>query len=387
MRIGRKRAALAAIVVALGCAYLVARPWLGTVAFLLYIAGDDSIVRRVLPSRPSPVTTSDIAVPTRDGAIRARVYRPSTVRAGSPDPVVVFPGVHGGGVDEPRLVTFAGRLAATGLVVVSVPLPELREFRITGRSTDMVEDATRWVAAQPSLAPRGRVSLVGVSFGGGLAVVAAGRPSLEGRLTRVVSLGGYGDLPRVLRYLCTGMAPGGRTRPPHDYGVAVVALAAVPLIVPAGQAAALDAGIRTYLEASLDETPGQMRAARLVAEAGTLAAAMPDPARTIMHAILARDVAAVGRTILPFLDQLGRDPALSPERSPAARVPVFLLHGHDDNVIPPEETQRLAAYLTASGNPHVHWLVSPVLSHVGVDMTVGAGDAWRFVRFWHETLH
>ena len=48
--------------------------------------------------------------------------------------------------------------------------------------------------------------MMGISFSGGLSIVAAGRPSLANRVAYVFSFGGHDDLPRVLRYLCTGTA-------------------------------------------------------------------------------------------------------------------------------------------------------------------------------------
>jgi hypothetical protein len=48
---------------------------------------------------------------------------------------------------------------------------------------------------------------MGISFSGGLSVVAAGRPSLAHRVAYVFSLGGHDDIGRVLRYLCTGREP------------------------------------------------------------------------------------------------------------------------------------------------------------------------------------
>src|SRR5690606_1184757 len=106
---------------------------------------------------------------------------------------------------------------ASGLTVVCTPLPELRRFRITDRSTDMIEDVTAWIADQPGMAPDGSVTLVGFSFAGGLALVAAGRPALHTRLRAVVSIGGHGDLTRTLRFMTTGQLPDGSTRTPHDY--------------------------------------------------------------------------------------------------------------------------------------------------------------------------
>ena len=52
--------------------------------------------------------------------------------------------------------------------------------------------------------------MMGISFAGGLSIVAAGRASIRDRVAFVLSLGGHGDLPRTLRYLCTGVEPDGR---------------------------------------------------------------------------------------------------------------------------------------------------------------------------------
>ena len=51
--------------------------------------------------------------------------------------------------------------------------------------------------------------MMGISFAGGLSIVAAGRPALRDHVAVVLSLGGHGDLPRTLRYLCTGIQADG----------------------------------------------------------------------------------------------------------------------------------------------------------------------------------
>lgn len=352
-----------------------------TAAFLMDLAGYTGGARALVPVPSYPFTTRDVDVPTRHGAVAARIYTParSPVRT-----VVVFPGVHGGGLDEPRLARFCGRLARTGVQVVCAPLPELRDFRITGHSTDQIEDVTVAMAADRALAADGRVALVGVSFAGGLALVAAGRPSLADRLDLVLSVGGYGDLPRALRYLCTGALPDGSYRRPHDYGLAVVALDAAPALVPADQRAAFERTVRLYLEASLDDSPGQDDAARLVAEARRATARLPEPSRGLMTAILARDVGTVGATLLPLIDGLAADPALSPARSPVTRAPVFLIHGLDDNVIPSSETPLTAEDLRRRGNAHVESLLTPLLSHATLQGVTSLREAWRLVTFWHH---
>lgn len=375
--IGKRGLAAALMLTAL--AIWLAAPTISALAFVLDVAGIDPAWRPLIPVRPRTFTTDDATVGTRHGPVPLRVYRPDRTTART---AVVFPGVHGGGVDEARLARFCGRLAASGITVVCAPLPELRQFRITSRSTDQIEDVTTWAVETVMPANAGGVALVGVSFAGGLALAAAGRPGMVGNVAVTVSIGGHGDLGRTLRYLCTGQWPDGSSRPPHDYGLAVVAYAAAARLVPREQVDGLEHGIRTFLEASQDETPEQRMGARLLAQARAEAAALPEPARSILLSVTERDRASLGARISPLIDELAADPALSPERSPATQAPVFLLHGLDDNVIPSGETPLLAAYYEREGNHRVRWLLTPLISHAHLLTGPAPGDAWRLVRFW-----
>jgi len=292
----------------------------------------------------------------------------------------------GGRQDEPRLAAFSRRLAASGVTVLSVPIPDLRAYRITPDSTDVIEDATGWMAVDRTLAPSGRVTLIGVSFSGGLAIVAAGRPSLSGKVQMVVSIGGHADLPRTMTYLCTGQLTGASPPPPHDYGVAIILRAGADRLVPSDEADALRHAVVTFLDASSAESSDRAQAARLFADAAREGAALAEPARTIMAWVTSRNVLALGATLTPFIEELGGSAALSPDRSPAPNVPVFLLHGEADNVIPSSETPRLAGYLRDHGNAHVDWLLTRLISHADVTPAASAGDTWRLVRFWTRLL-
>jgi hypothetical protein len=377
------RVAVAGVAVTLlfGGAWIAA-PYVSAAAFVLDLSGSTSQVRHWLPVRVQEVATRDVPVPTRYGNIAARLYTPR-----SPDgrSVIVFPGVHAGGVDEPRLAAFSRRLAGTGVKVLSVPLPELRRYRITPVSTDMIEDAIGWFGDNRALVADGRVDVAGVSFAGGLVLVAAGRPTLAGKVRTIVSLGGYADLPRVMTYLCTGRLPDGTMQRPHDYGVMVILLAAIPKLVPADQVELTRDAVLAFLDASSFESMDRTRAAALFADARRMAAAAPDPARTLLTLVNDRNVASVGPQLLPYIEELGGAAALSPARSPATRAAVFLVHGLADNVIPSAESPLLADYLRRSGNERVHWLLTPLLSHADLQPP-HALDAWRLIGFWKELL-
>ncbi len=123
-------------------------------------------------SRPDAVEQPE-TVPTRYGPIKARLYRPVArpTRA-----ALLVGGVQPAGIDEPRLAHFAREVAASGWAIVTPELPDLVTYRLTPRSTDMIEDAAVWLSAQRDLTIDGQIGLVGISFAGGLSIVAAGTP-------------------------------------------------------------------------------------------------------------------------------------------------------------------------------------------------------------------
>jgi pimeloyl-ACP methyl ester carboxylesterase len=200
-----------------------------------------------------------------------------------------------------------------------------------------------------------------------------------------MAFGGHADLPRTLRFLCTGVQPDGTKRAPHDYGLAIVLLGAADHVVPAPQAAPLRAAILSYLEASrLDMVDKRMAAAEF-AHAKSLALKLDEPARTYMDYVNNRDVVRLGPVLLPFMNDLGGDPALSPSRSPLPAAPVYLLHGTDDNVVPAIESTLLGRDLEKDKRT-VHVLLTPLITHAEVDRAATARAVWQLIDFWARLL-
>jgi dienelactone hydrolase len=351
-------------------------------AFVIQAAGMNGTARSLAEWHAVAVTEADATVPVRDGSLRARTYRAATT---SGPPVLVVPGVHAGGIDEPRLVTFARDVASMGHHVLTAELPDLKAYAITPRTTDHIEDAARWLAHDSGLAADGRIGLMGISFAGGLSLVAATRPTLRDRVAFVMSFGGHGDLPRTLRYLCTGEVPGGGSRPPHDYGVAIILLGVADRVVPAEQAAPLRDAIRAFLNASHVAMVDEAQAAIAFERARAMTERLPEPARTLMGYVNDRDVAQLGPLLLPHTTDLGGHPALSPSKADTPTFPVYLLHGTDDNVIPAVESELLAGTLRSAG-ADVTQLATPLITHAEVDREPGAGAVWELVRFWAKLL-
>jgi pimeloyl-ACP methyl ester carboxylesterase len=191
----------------------------------------------------------------------------------------------------------------------------------------------------------------------------------------VFSFGGHGDLDTVMHYLSTGALPRGGTLPPHLYGQAVLLRRLADRLVPADQAEALRAALFLFLK----EKPEAFQAA---------VSQLPPESRRLAELCLHWDAKGVGEVLKPFADQLRCDPALSPMRGPVPDCPVFLLHGSVDNVIPPSETEALAAW--AAPRTPTRALVTDLIRHVELEdkgeRKSALLESYRLMRFMTALL-
>ena len=385
--------ALAALAV-LGVLY--SFPRLSAMALILRVAKQEGLPARFAHAFAGEIHEDPIVtLPTRHGPMDTRLYRPKKPARRT---AILVPGVHMDGIREERLVGLGRELAAAGVAVLTVAPPALARYRITPDITDQLEDAIAWAAGRKELAPDGRVGVMGISFAGGLAVVAAGRPAVRQHVAFVLSFGGHADLLRVLRYLCLGqagvidpslrdLASGGqdiRVPAPHDYGGVVTLLNVAARIVPAEQVAPLADAITTFLEASSIDRLDPPRAVLHFARARALGEAMPEPSRTLMRQVSERDVAGLGKSLAPLLVDLELPAALSPERSPPPTAPVFLLHGADDPVVPASEMLFLAQKLRAA--TQVRAFASRLITHAEANRSAALAEMWRLAGFWQDML-
>jgi dienelactone hydrolase len=322
----------------------------------------------------SPVLEENIVLPGPDDAIRARLYRKAG--AGPGRALVVAHGVHYRGIDERRLVPFARALAAQGLTVLTPELAELADYRISRQGVDVIHAAVRYLVQRPQLSGGERVGLLGFSFAGGLALIAASEPALRGQLAFVTSVGGHHDLGRVLNFLITNEieTPSGTVHEKaHDYGLAVLVYGNLEQFVPAVDLPTMRSAFRAWLQ----EDSGRARA---------LAAALTRPLSVQLWQLLeARALQALAPDLRILLrSQSAKLAALSPRgRLAAIDAPVYLLHGTHDTVIPKSELSFASLEL----GPAAHdALISPLLEHVEVSRTARVRDKLALLAFLSHML-
>ena len=379
----------------------IALPYLDALGFIIRAADIPGTPARLANGRSYNFTREPkTTIPTRSGDIPARLYKPDGRFRRT---VLLMPGVHRDGIDESRLVGLAEDLAATGYNVMTVAAPDLQKFKVTPEVTDVIEDAIRWTSEQPQFRTDGKIGVLGISFTGGLSIVAAGRESVRDRVAFVMSFGGHGDLSRAMHYLTSGEVLGDLeaakrssavaganhvgVHPPHDYGLAVTLLNLADRVVPPDQVAALSKGIDGFLLASSLAVTDPPKSVPVFEEMKKYQETLPEPSRTYMQYVNDRAVDKLGPILLPVADALKDHPgmpALSPERATPPSAPIFLLHGVDDSVIPSMETVLLAEHL--KGKADVTGLLSGLITHAEVNRTPGAIEVWRLGSFWRKIM-
>lgn len=312
-----------------------------------------------------PLTTRTLTIPSSAGVVEARLYTP----VGFPNApgLVLVPGVHYLGIDEPRLMAFARSLASCGLRVLTPELPDSRDYRIQPSDVQAIGDSVQWLRSTTGRS----VGLMALSFSGGLALMAAAEPPYSNDVSFVFSVGAHDDLYRVATFFVTGADPlpdGDVERTtPNNYGPWILEYEHLEDFT---QPADIDT-IRTAFRARLQqnyslETP--------------LVAKMTQEQKTEYDRIInitQRDPSLLFDSNKKHVAEMA---AVSPHGHLAGlHVPVYLLHGREDNLIPFAEAEWLAQDLPSKTLKQM--LVSPLIAHVGT--TAAKPDIWDELQLLH----
>lgn len=364
----RRRLALALVLVAIAALVSpAASRWWRASRLLLALSSDEAAVAA---AAEAPLSETELPVPGRHGAIRARLFR----RADLPRApgVVLAHGVHYKGIDDPRLLHFARQLSRSGLTVLTPELSDLTDYRITLQGADVISDSAQWLSAREALVTRPEVGVLGLSFAGGLALVAAARPELDGKLAYVTSVGGHHDLERVLRFLVGDRLDAAADKP-HEYGLVIMVYGSIEHFVDEPDRETLRDAFRLWLQ---EKRPAAIAAASLRrTESGERLFGMLESGR----------LGELRPRLVTLMAEHERElVALSPRGHLAdVDVPVYLLHGSTDSVIPPSESENADLELRSATHQA---LVSPLLTHVQVDRTAAIAHQVRLVSFMSNML-
>lgn len=318
-----------------------------------------------------PIEEVPTEVPTPSGPIRARLYIPKD-RPHAPGMVLVH-GVHHLGIEEPRLVAFARALSASGIRVLTPELLSLADYQVDRASIDLIGYSARALSA-----PLGqKVGLLGLSFSGGLSLLAAADPRFAPYIRFVVSVGAHDDLQRVSQFLITNTIerPDGSIlhMTAHEYGALVLIYSHVSDFFPPADVPVAHDALRLLLWEKNDES---RKRAELLSPAS----------HQKMELLYSGHVEALAGEIREaIVRHQGEMAPVSPHGNLGAlQVPTLLLHGTGDNVIPSSELLWLQRDVPRAALKSA--LISPAIGHVELEREPSRADQWRLVHFMAQIL-
>jgi len=318
-----------------------------------------------------PFSEQTTSAQTPSGLLRYRIYKPLDVS--NVGGMVLLHGVHHLGLEEPRLVSFARALAGAGIEVMTPELHDLADYHVVPESVEQIGISAVILSTQLHQA---KVGIMGLSFAGGMALLAAAKPEYADRIGFVVAIGAHDDLSRVSRFFATNKIekPDGSTAPfaAHEYGVLVLAYSHLedffsPSDIPAAREA-----LRLWLWEQPDAAVKEAKAM--------------GPTGQTEFDLLVHHRDQLQQQLIHEIDiHRGEMDAVSPHgHLSSLHIPVFLLHGTGDSVIPASETLWLEQDV-----PHAELragLISPALVHVSMEQTVSFHDKWALVDFLAQVL-
>lgn len=357
--------AIAAISVAL---WPVARTYLQSIALLMQWNGEP-LPAVLKPVAGMKVTIQDVTIPSPNGPIRARIYSPEN--ASNAPGLVLVHGLNHQGIDGIKMKNYATWQAATGVPVLTPDIPDLRAYKLKSSSIATIGESARWFA-QKTGHP---VTLMGVSFAGGMSLLAGAMRPYASSVKLVFVVGGYDDLRRVANFYITGtdVRPDGslQTIQPNPFGARLLEYTDLACMVPAKDRDAIEPVLGAVLFDEHSRVP-KLESALLPAQRTELKNLLGDsPDKTKLQQIADQSTAEMA--------------AVSPHGNLAdLSAHVFLLHGLNDDYIPSAEAEWIAQDLPPGKLDAM--LITPVVSHITLGgKSIVWMDKWRLVRFMaHE---
>lgn len=298
--------------------------------------------------------STEVMIQREEQAIPATFVRPAQARGRLPCWIAVG-GVSLKGRFHPQLVRFAEALASTGAGVLVPELPEWRRLSVSPSIIlPTVRASVEYLNSRADVLPR-NFGVIGFSFGGVGAVLAASDDEVVDQIRGAVVFGAYCCLTRTLGCMLTGEHEWNDEQhrlQPDPYGRWVVAsnyLTRIPGYEDASDVAgavrrlATEASSRrisawepyhdTMIRA-LRETIAPKRRATFDILATPTTDRRPDAQECLTFA---RALADTCRSAEPPLDPL--------DSLPSVRVPTQVIHGRGDRLVPFTEGMRLVEKL------------------------------------------
>jgi pimeloyl-ACP methyl ester carboxylesterase len=292
---------------------------------------------------------TDDRIPGSTGPIDVRIFTPQ----GKADvkPILMVHGLVPYGNRDGYLDAVADNLAGMGYMVVLPNVPAETDYEMRTSDLMVIGDTIRWAAQKTGQ----KVSVIGVSFGGGLAIPAALAPSVAADVKLIFSLSSYYNLDSIARYYLHDPVydPGGHQYPGDPPGPLLILSPYLSELVPPNQFDALENELQV-----LKHNQG-----RHLTDRDPTVRRLTTAEQHKLNELETVDTPEIHQRYMDILVRHHDDfAALSPSNAlKHLNVPLYVLHGDKDAVFPEGEVEWMRKDLADNKNAHI--LVTPWIGH------------------------
>jgi pimeloyl-ACP methyl ester carboxylesterase len=253
-------------------------------------------------------------------------------------------------------------------------LPAETHFEMRTADLRVIADTIRWTSETTGE----KVSVLGASFGGGLAVAAALQPSVAQDVKLIFSLSGYYNLHSIARFYIHDQVydPNGHPYSGEPPGPLLILAQYLDELVPPNELKRLEAEMivlkRNQGFQFTDRDPS--------------VADLTQTERHDLNQLQTVDTPEIHQRYMDILERHREDiAAMSPSGVvKGLNVPLYVLHGQDDRVLPEGDIEWMRKVL--QGNPNAHILVTPWIGHAVIGQPATVRQKLDVARFGAEIL-
>jgi len=315
---------------------------------------------------PRPVVAREIQVKTGQKSFMADVYEGAAPLA---NPIIFLHGMSPLGIRDPRQVLAVRALAATGFRVICPEIDEIKALKIQARSISTFCDVAGALLSDRELCPSGRAAFFAPSFSGAICLVAAAQSTFASRISAVCALGSMAQVRGSMEYLFL-------SDDADTYARYIVLANYLPFAKKYRALTPYFAALaRDNWNASAAMNPRLQGFEKINLAEKALKKLSPNDKKMALSIIADRDFRAkVFQHLTPLMEgELTAYDVVSVAQR--IQAPTLLMHGASDNVIPADESRRLAPHLQ---KPRL--VISPFLGHADTAVSLKLiGDVVRLV--------
>lgn len=185
--------------------------WIKSIHFLIGLQSKDETLPDV----------REISIPIHNGSLRADCYMAKSKSLGT---IITINGLAPLGNRDPRFIIVNRSLNQLGYTVVSPFYDEICDYKISLRNIEDIKDSIAYISKQKEISPSGKVSIFAPSFSGSLSLIAVSDKKIAERINSVCAIGAFANVDDIIGNLFANQSL-------DEYGRMILLLNFLPLSI------------------------------------------------------------------------------------------------------------------------------------------------------------